>query len=76
MLNVRTRVPATPDSVFQIGSISKIFTTTLIMQLVDEGQLDLDAPVREYLPGFTVADGRWNTDRGTENEEGVPELLP
>lgn len=56
VLNVATRVAATPDSVFQIGSISKIFTTTLIMQLVDEGRLDLDAPVREYLRGFHVAD--------------------
>ncbi len=56
VLNVDTRVRATPDSVFQIGSITKIFTTTLTMQLVDQGLLDLDAPVREYLPGFRVAD--------------------
>lgn len=58
VLNLNTRVPATPDSVFQIGSISKIFTATLIMQLVDEGLLDLDVPVREYLSGFAVADGK------------------
>ncbi|MEJ2088537.1 MAG: serine hydrolase, partial [Gammaproteobacteria bacterium] len=57
VLNVDTRVTVTTDSVFQIGSISKIFTTTLIMQLVDEGLLDLDAPVCDYLPGFAVADG-------------------
>lgn len=56
VLNLETRVRATPDSVFQIGSITKIFTTSLIMQLVDEGKLDLDTPVREYLPGFTAAD--------------------
>ncbi len=56
VLNVDSGVTATPDSVFQIGSISKIFTTTLVMQLVDEGLVDLDAPVREYLPGFRVAD--------------------
>ena len=56
VLNVDSGVTATPDSVFQIGSITKIFTTTLIMQLVDEGLLDLDTPVRKYLPGFRVAD--------------------
>ena len=56
VLNVDSRVNATPDSVFQIGSITKIFTTSLAMQLVDEGLLDLDTPVREYLPGFRVAD--------------------
>jgi len=56
VLNVDTGVKTTPDSVFQIGSITKIFTTTLIMQLVDEGLIDLDTPVRKYLPGFRVAD--------------------
>ncbi|AYY12196.1 class A beta-lactamase-related serine hydrolase [Actinobacteria bacterium YIM 96077] len=58
VLNVRTGVAATTDSVFQIGSITKVWTTSLIMQLVDEGRLDLDAPVRAYVPEFTVADAR------------------
>jgi CubicO group peptidase (beta-lactamase class C family) len=48
----------TVDSVFQIGSITKVLTATLIMQLVDEGLLDLDAPIRTYLSDFAVADGR------------------
>jgi CubicO group peptidase (beta-lactamase class C family) len=56
VLNKATGVRATPDSLFQIGSISKIWTTTLLMQLVDEGKLDLDVPVAEVLPGFAVAD--------------------
>jgi len=56
VLNVRTQQPATPDSVFQMGSITKTWTATLVMQLVDEGLLDLDAPVVTYLPGFRVAD--------------------
>ena len=37
LVNVETGVEATPDSVFQIGSITKIWTTTLVMQLIDEG---------------------------------------
>lgn len=53
-----TRIPVTDDTLFQIGSITKTLTTTLAMQLVDEGQLDLDAPVRRYLPDFRVADPR------------------
>ena len=44
----------TPDTVFQIGSITKIFTTTQIMQLVDAGRLLLDDPVSQYLPGFVL----------------------
>ncbi|MCS7475721.1 serine hydrolase domain-containing protein [Umezawaea endophytica] len=56
VLNLRTGAPATADSVFQIGSITKIWTTTLAMQLVDEGLLDLDAPLVTYLPDFRVLD--------------------
>jgi CubicO group peptidase (beta-lactamase class C family) len=55
VLNLRTGQPAGPDAVFQIGSITKVWTATLIMQLVDEGRLDLDAPVVTYLPDFRVA---------------------
>ena len=56
VLNLATGVEATPDSVFQIGSITKLWTAALVMQLVDEGRLDLDQPVRTYLPEFRVAD--------------------
>ena len=56
VLNVRTQQPVTPDSVFQIGSITKVWTATLVMQLVDEGLLDLDEPVATHLPDFRVAD--------------------
>nr|WP_055504792.1 serine hydrolase domain-containing protein [Nonomuraea pusilla] len=56
VLNTDTGVAATTDSIFQIGSITKVWTATLAMQLVDEGRLDLDAPVREYLPGFRLRD--------------------
>ncbi|MET8471909.1 serine hydrolase domain-containing protein [Streptomyces sp. NPDC006422] len=53
-----TGVPVTPDAVFQIGSITKVWTATLIQQLANEGRLDLDSPVRAYLPAFTLADER------------------
>jgi CubicO group peptidase (beta-lactamase class C family) len=55
-LNVETDVAVTTDSVFQIGSITKVYTATMIMQLVDEGQVDLDAPVVPVLPELRLAD--------------------
>lgn len=55
VVNLDTGVKTTPQSVFQIGSITKPMTATLIMQLVDEGLLDLDDKVSDYLPEFRVA---------------------
>jgi CubicO group peptidase (beta-lactamase class C family) len=56
VLGLETGYPVTADSVFQIGSITKVWTATLVMQLVDEGVIDLDAPVRAYLPDFRTVD--------------------
>lgn len=56
VLNTATGVPVTPESVFELGSVTKPMTATVIMQLVDEGKLDLDAPVREVLPELRLAD--------------------
>ncbi|MER7133062.1 serine hydrolase domain-containing protein, partial [Streptosporangium saharense] len=57
VVNRDTGVETTPDSVFQVGSTTKVWTATLVMQLVDEGLVELDRPVRDYLPEFAVADG-------------------
>ncbi len=48
--------PVTPGTPFVIGSVSKGFTALAIMQLVEQGKIDLDAPVQTYLPWFTLAD--------------------
>src|SRR6478735_4160473 len=56
VLSKNTEVEATPDSVFQIGSITKLWTSTLVMQLVDEGKVNLDVPIRTYLPDFRILD--------------------
>ena len=50
--NGRTLTPQTP---FLVGSLSKSFTAVATMQLVEAGLLNLDAPVREYLPWFEMA---------------------
>jgi dipeptidyl aminopeptidase/acylaminoacyl peptidase/CubicO group peptidase (beta-lactamase class C family) len=54
--NFPAKIEATTDTLFQIGSMSKVWTATLAMQLVDEGKLDLDAPVAEVLPELRLAD--------------------
>ena len=54
--NVDHPLPVTDDTLFQIGSISKTFTGTLLMRLVEQGKLDLDTPIRTYLPDFKLLD--------------------
>lgn len=54
--SLSTGVAVTPETLFQWGSITKVWTTTLVMQLVDEGLLDLDARVVDVLDGFALAD--------------------
>ncbi len=44
--------PATPETVFRVGSVSKLFTDIAVMQQVEAGTLDLDAPVDAVLPDF------------------------
>jgi CubicO group peptidase (beta-lactamase class C family) len=56
VLNKATGVQVTDDSLFQIGSITKVWTATVALQLVDEGKLALDAPVAEVLPELRLAD--------------------
>lgn len=52
--NLEKKVPATPSTVYRIGSITKLFTSTAILQLRDAGKLQLDDPVSLYLPWFSV----------------------
>lgn len=46
----------TPRTRFLVASLSKSFTALAVLQLAHDGRVDLDAPVRRYLPGFTLAD--------------------
>ncbi|QIW19625.1 serine hydrolase domain-containing protein [Bacillus thuringiensis] len=51
--------PLTKDTLYGIGSVSKMYTTAAVMKLVDEGKVDLDAPVVRYVPDFKMKDGRY-----------------
>lgn len=62
-------LPVTPDTLFQVGSISKTFTATLIMMLVEQGKVNLDLPVRHYIRGFSLR------DRDVERRVTVRHLL-
>lgn len=52
--DVASRKPATTTTVYRIASITKLFTATAIMQLRDEGKLQLDDPLTRHLPWFEV----------------------
>ncbi len=54
--SVENPLPVTDETLFQIGSITKTFTGTVIMRLVEMGKLDLGATVRTYVPDFKVQD--------------------
>ncbi|MBN1658466.1 MAG: beta-lactamase family protein [Anaerolineae bacterium] len=62
--SVEHPLDVTAGTLFQVGSITKTFTGTLVMRLVEEGKLDLDVPVRTYLPEFRVSDDE-ATERAT-----------
>jgi CubicO group peptidase (beta-lactamase class C family) len=54
--NVDTNRPVKPDSFVRARLVSGTCTGTAVMSLVDQGKLELDAPVRTYLPDFRVQD--------------------
>lgn len=54
--NTATRMEVTPDTLFQVGSLTKIYTATLLAQMAAAGVVDLDDPVRAQVPKFAVAD--------------------
>ena len=49
------RIPTRPDAVYRVGSVTKMFTSVMVLQLVQAGQLSLDASVRTYLPDLPPA---------------------
>jgi CubicO group peptidase (beta-lactamase class C family) len=54
--NVDNPSPVTEDTLFQVGSITKTMTGTILVRLAGQGKVDLDAPVRQYVPEFRVQD--------------------
>lgn len=65
--DVKNKLEVTPKTLFAIGSCSKAFTATAIGILVDEGNLDWDKPLRDYLPAFKMHDS-FATERMTPRD--------
>ena len=51
------RIPADADSIYEIGSITKLFNAVMLMKLRDAGKLSLDDPIKKYLPEFKIRSG-------------------
>lgn len=56
-------IKATPDTLYHLGSIAKVFTATAAMQLAEQGKLDIDRPLQDYLPEFSIK-SRFGDTRG------------
>jgi CubicO group peptidase (beta-lactamase class C family) len=56
--SIGLRTPVTPDTVFRVASITKTFTAIAVMQLWEQGLLDLDGPATDYLRSFRLAPSR------------------
>ncbi|MEA3337578.1 MAG: serine hydrolase domain-containing protein [Chloroflexota bacterium] len=54
LANVEKEIPATVDTVYKLWSISKVFTAIETMRLVEEGLVDLDAPITDTIPDFSI----------------------
>jgi CubicO group peptidase (beta-lactamase class C family) len=52
--DVARQIPATPQTIYRIASITKLFTATAVLQLRDAGKLQLDDPIHKHLPWFTI----------------------
>lgn len=52
--NLEEAIPATVETVYKVGSIAKVFTAIEIMRMYEEGLIDLDSPITEYLPDFSI----------------------
>jgi CubicO group peptidase (beta-lactamase class C family) len=76
--NADTQEPVTPESLFHMASVSKPFVATGIMQLVEQGKIDLDEPVVTYLPYFKLADERYSQitiQQILSHVSGMPDVM-
>ena len=68
-------IPMTPEMLFEIGSVGKTFVTTLLMQLVDEGVVDLDEPLSKWVSGYPQLDPRITLRQLVASTSGIPEWV-
>lgn len=90
LANMQFKVPNTPDTRYKVASITKAFTTVLIMQLYEQGKIDLNKTIGTYLPAYTgeakdkvtiiqllnMTSGIYNMDAGATLESALKNGLP
>ncbi|REK74798.1 serine hydrolase domain-containing protein [Paenibacillus paeoniae] len=57
--DIEGKIPLTKETIYGIGSTSKVFTAAAVMKLVDEGKINLDTPVVQYITDFKMEDDRY-----------------
>ncbi|HJW33489.1 MAG TPA: serine hydrolase domain-containing protein [Holophagaceae bacterium] len=75
MASLELAVPMREDQVFRIGSITKTFVATVVLQLVDEGRVDLDAPLATYLKDAPKAWEKVTVAHLLSHTSGIPDYL-
>lgn len=73
--NIEHEVPVSQTSIFSINSISKAFTGIAVMQLVEDGKVDLSAPISEYIEGLPKAWQAITVRQLATLSSGVPEIM-
>jgi len=71
LADVEHEVPVTPETVFQIGSVTKQFTAAAILKLVDAGKLRLEDKLRDVLPGYPFSDERVTVHQLLNHTSGI-----
>jgi CubicO group peptidase (beta-lactamase class C family) len=80
LADIASKAPITEDSVFRIASVTKLFTAIALMQLWEQGRLDLDAPANDYLRAYTLvpANASWRPATVRHlltHTAGIPEVV-
>lgn len=65
-------VPNTPDTVYRIASITKAYTAVLVLQLAEQGRLDLHKTIRDYLPDYAGSGGKASLHQLLNHTSGLP----
>jgi D-alanyl-D-alanine carboxypeptidase len=75
LAHVRQEIPMQPQTLVPIGSVSKLFTAVVVLQLVEEGKLDLDGPIGTWLPEIVVFADRTTVRQVLNHTSGIYDYL-
>jgi len=80
LANIRSKAPMTEDTVFRIASVTKLFTAIAVMQLSEQGLVDLDVPANDYLRAYKLVPAKASFRAATvrhllTHTAGIPEVV-